>query len=181
MGRSRKIDEGIIAQWARPFPDGSRLLVLANSPRQPLRLYIETIRTGSVTPLTDPMMVRNAAVSGDGRWVAILNPEGKLLLYSTGGDPSVEIPSDEPLAPIRWSKDDKWIYVMHLRASIQSSAQVSRLRVATGELQPWKVLRPADSTGVNSITGMAIADNEHSYVYSFRRAISDLYLVEGWK
>jgi len=172
---------GLIYQWARPFPDGTRLLALANLPQQPLGLFIQDLQTGATNPLTGPVMVRNASVSEDGSTVAILNPEGKLLLYATSGGPPRAIASKEPLAPIRWSKDGQWLYVMHLRSSVQSSAQVSRLRIATGEIHPWKVLRPADTTGVNSITGMAIADDEKSYVYSYRRVLSDLYLAEGWK
>jgi DNA-binding winged helix-turn-helix (wHTH) protein len=172
---------GLIYQWARPFPDGTRLLALASLPEQPLGLYIQNIQTGAANPLTGPVMVRNASVSKDGSSVAILNPEGKLLLYPTTGGLPRRIASDEPLAPIRWSKDDQWLYVLHLRSSVQSSALVSRLRVATGEIQPWKVLKPADTNGVNSITGLAIADDEESYVYSYRRVLSDLYLAEGWK
>jgi len=172
---------GLIYQWARPFPDGTRLLALANLPEQPLGLYIQNLQTGTANLLAGPLMVRNASVSKDGSTVAILNPEGKLLLYATTGGPPRTIASDEPPAPIRWSYDDQWLYVIHLRSSVQSSALVSRLRIATGEIQPWKVLKPADTTGVNSITGVAIADDEKSYVYSYRRVLSDLYLAEGWK
>jgi hypothetical protein len=171
---------GLIYQWARPFPDGRRLLALANFPQQPLRLYIQTVQTGTAIPLAGPLMVRNASASADGKSVAILNPEGKLLLYATNGGPPREISSNEPLAPIRWSKDGE-LFVMHLRASVQSSAQVSRLGIATGETRPWKVLQPADTVGVNSITGMTIADDEKSYIYSYRRVLSDLHLAEGWK
>jgi Tol biopolymer transport system component len=172
---------GLIYQWARPFPDGTRLLALANLPQQPLGLFIQNLQTGMANPLTGPVMVRNASVSKDGSTVAILNPEGKLLLYATTGGPPRTIASNEPLAPIRWSKDGQWLYVIHLRSSVQSSAQVSRLRIATGEIHPWKVLRPADTAGVNSITGVTIADDEKSYVYSYRRVLSELYLAEGWK
>jgi hypothetical protein len=172
---------GLVYQWARPFPDGTRLLALANVPQQPLRLYVQTVQTGKAVPLTDPLMVRNASASPDGDSVAVLNPEGKLLLYSTRGHPPREIPSAEPLAPVRWSRDGQWLYVMHLRANVQSAAQVSRLRIASGEVRPWRVLRPADPVGVNSITGVAIADDEESYVYSYRRVLSDLHIAEGWK
>ena len=172
---------GLIYQWARPFPDGTRLLALANLPDEPLGLYIQNLQTGTANPLTGPLMVRNASVSNDGSTVAILNPEGKLLLYATTGGPPHTIASDEPLAPIRWSKDDQWLYVLHLRSSVQSSALVSRLRTATGEILPWKVSRPADPTGVNSITGVTIADDEKSYVYSYRRVLSELALAQGWK
>jgi DNA-binding winged helix-turn-helix (wHTH) protein len=171
---------GLIYQWARPFPDASRLLALANLPQQPLRLYVQSVQTGKATPLTEPLMVRNAAAAPDGRSVAVLKPDGKLLVYRTGGGTVREFPQ-EPLAPIRWSNDGEWLFVMHLRSSVQSSCQVSRLRIATGELLPWKTLQPADMTGVNSITGVTIADDENSYVYSYRRVLSDLYLVEGWR
>jgi hypothetical protein len=181
-GAGRELpSSGLVYQWARPFPDGTRLLALANLPQQPLRLYVQTVQTGKAVPLTDPLMVRNALASPDGDSVAVLIPEGKLLLYSTRGYAPREIPSAEPLAPIRWSRDGRWLYVMHLRASVQSAAQVSRLRIASGEVRPWKVLRPADPVGVNSVTGVAIADDEQSYVYSYRRVLSDLHLAEGWK
>jgi hypothetical protein len=172
---------GLIYQWARPFPDGERLLALANLPLERLRLYVETVATGKAVPLTGPMMVRNASPSEDGRWVALLSPEGRLLLYGTNGGAPREVAAGDPLAPIRWSTDGEWLFVMHLRASVQASAQVSRLRARTGELVPWKVLMPADTTGVNSITGLTIADDEISYVYSYRRVLSELYLAEGWK
>jgi hypothetical protein len=154
---------------------------LANLPQQPLRLYVQTVETGKAIPLTDPLMVRNASASPDGDSVAVLNPEGKLLLYSTRGRAPREIPTAEPLAPVRWSRDGRWLYVMHLRASVQSAAQVSRLRIAGDEVRPWKLLRPADPVGVNSITGVAIADDEESYVYSYRRVLSDLHVAEGWR
>lgn len=179
-GRGEELaSAGLVYQWVRPFPDGRHLLVLANLPPQPLRLYIQSIETGKASPFTGPVMVRNAAPSTNR--VAVLHPDGKLFLYPTDGGPPREIPTSEPLAPIRWSNDTEWLYVMHLRASVQSAAQVSRLRIATGEIFPWKVLRPQDTVGVNSITGLAIADDDLSYVYSYRRVLSDLYLADGWK
>src|SRR5215469_4629237 len=170
---------GLVYQWVRPFRDGTRLLALANLPQQPLRLYIQTVQTGKAVPLSEALMVRNASASPDGSSVAVLNPQGKLVLYSTQGRALLEIPSAEPLAPLRWSRDGHWLYVMHLRASAQSAAQVSRLSIATGEVRPWKLLRPADAIGVNSITGVAIADDERSYVYSYRRVLSDLHVAAG--
>src|SRR5919109_1590799 len=56
---------GLIYQWARPFPDGTRLLALANLPEQPLGLFIQNVETGTANPLTGSVMVRNASVSED--------------------------------------------------------------------------------------------------------------------
>jgi hypothetical protein len=172
---------GLQYQWARPFPGGDRLLALAGYPGKPLRLYLQTIASGKVTPLTPPLMVRNVAISPGGGEVAVLTPEGKLTLYPTGhGDPRV-IASDEPLAPIRWSRDGTSLFVQHLRSRVQSSAAVSRVQVATGEMRLWKRLVPTDQIGVNAITGVVIADDEQSYAYSYRRVLSELYVAEGWK
>jgi hypothetical protein len=181
-GTGRELpSSGLIYQWARPFPDGRRLLALANLPQQPLRLFIETIESGHVRPLTGPLMVRNASPSPNGDWVAILDPGGKLQLLQTQGSGRREISSDGPLAPIRWSTDGQWLYVMHLRSSVQSSAQVSRLRIATAEMLPWKTIQPKDTVGVNSVTGITMADDERTYAYSYRRVLSDLYIAEGWR
>ncbi len=48
-------------------------------------------------------------------------------------------------------------------------------------MRPWKTLAPPDPMGVNSITGIAISADEQSYVYSYRRVLSDLYIAEGLK
>jgi hypothetical protein len=172
---------GLTYQWARPFPSGDRLLVLANLPKQALRLYIQNVKTGGVEPLTEPMMVRNSAISPDSKSVAVLSPEGKLLIYPVDRGAPRLIAAKEPLAPLRWSLDGKILFVEHLRSSIQSAADVSRLDIASGKLQLWRKLTPHDPIGVNSITGVAIADDEQSYAYSYRRVLSDLYIAEGWK
>jgi hypothetical protein len=111
----------------------------------------------------------------------VLRPSGTLAVYPVNGGSPREIPSESPLAPIRWSVDGKWLFVTHLRASVQSSADVSRIQVETGERRLWKTLAPIDPIGVNSITGVTVADDEVSYAYSYRRVLSELYLAEGWR
>ena len=172
---------GLQYQWARLFPAGDRLLALANRPKQPLRLWVQSVADGSATELTGPLMVRNAAVAPDGKTVAILTPEGQLTIYTIGSAAPRVIPADEPLAPIRWSRDGEWLFVQHLRSNVQASSEVSRLRIATGERVHWKTLAPQDAIGVNSITGVVIADDERSYAYSYRRVLSDLFVADGWK
>ena len=166
---------------ARFFPSGDRLLALAHQPGQPLRLYVETIATGKAEPLTPPVMIRNAAISPDGETVAVLMPDGKLAIYPVRGGPPRILAGIGPLAPIRWSRDGEWLFAQLLRSNVQSSSEVSKLSPATGEIRPWKVLTPADVIGVDSITGVSIADDEKSYVYSYRRVLSTLYTAEGWK
>jgi hypothetical protein len=126
-------------------------------------------------------MVRDVAISPSGEEVAVLTPEGKLTLYPTNGGAPRVIPSDEPLAPIRWSRDGESLFVQHLRSRVSSSAEVSQLHLQTGKMTLWKRLVPSDPIGVNAITGVTIAGDEQSYAYSYRRVLSELYVAEGWK
>jgi DNA-binding winged helix-turn-helix (wHTH) protein len=172
--------DGLQYQWARFFPDGQQLLALAALPGEPLRLFLKPLSAARGTPLTGPLMARNVAIAPDGKSVAVLTPQNRLALYPVpAGDPQF-VPSSEDLAPLRWSRDGKWLFVQHLDFGT-SSALVSRIRVGTGEAMPWKTIVPEDRIGVNSITGITIADDERSYAYSYRRVLSSLYLATGWR
>src|SRR5216683_2058187 len=65
---------GLEYQWARYFPDGQRLLALANEPGKPLRLYVQSLN-GNPFPITPPMVVRNVAISPDGTKVALMSAD----------------------------------------------------------------------------------------------------------
>ena len=174
-------EDGLEHQWVRFFPDGERLLTLAAHRSEPLKLYVQPLRGGKTFPLTGPLMVRNVAIDPSGKTVAALTPEGKLALYSVPSGGCVYLPSDGPLAPIRWSRDGVWLFVQHLGVPNSSSAEVSKIHIDTGEIRHWRTIAPADPIGVNSITGIAIADDERSYVYSYRRVLSGLYVASGWE
>jgi hypothetical protein len=58
-------------------------------------------------------------------------------------------------------------------------ARVFRLDPATGRRQIWKELLPADPGGVVAVDWFSVTPDGSSYVYGFRRYISDLYLIEG--
>jgi len=173
---------GLRYQWARSLPDSERILALASRPQQGLRLYVHKLDGSSVVAISSEMTIRNAAISPDGKLVAVLSPTNELVLYDTAGagEPRV-IAANEPLAPLRWTLDATSIAVQHLRRANDSSAQLSRVDVATGRLTPWKKLQPSDPLGVNSITGVVLADDWESYVYSYRRVLSELFVVEGWR
>jgi hypothetical protein len=51
--------------------------------------------------------------------------------------------------------------------------------VKTGRRTLWKELRPSDPSGVEQVGPIQIGPNEASYVYSYRRALDELYLATG--
>jgi hypothetical protein len=173
-------DIGVTYQWARFLPDGQHLVVLASRPSRGLQLYLRSLTESRLVPLGGEMMVRNAAVSPDGHQVAVLSG-GQVVVYPTHPGPGRIVPTSEPLAPLRWSRQGPWLFVQHLGGFTELPARISQLNVSTGRRTPWRELMPPDRMGVTSVTGVAISPDEQSYVYSYRRILSELFLVEGWR
>jgi DNA-binding winged helix-turn-helix (wHTH) protein/Tol biopolymer transport system component len=171
---------GLEYQWARFFPDGQRLLVYGSEPGKGLRLYVQSTEAqGRPSPLTPEGAVRYVAISPDGGRVAVLSARGELAVFPVGsGEPQI-LSASEPLAPLHWSRSGAWLYVQHMRSYWELPARVSRLHLPSGQLHPWKELVPADRMGVTDITGIVLSGDERSYVYSYRRTLSELFLATG--
>jgi len=58
---------------------------------------------------------------------------------------------------------------------------ITRVELATGRRTVWKEIVPPDAAGVDQIGGVRITPDLKSYVYSYDRTLSDLYVVEGLK
>ncbi|MBI1873255.1 MAG: winged helix-turn-helix domain-containing protein [Acidobacteria bacterium] len=168
---------GLEYQWARYFPDGRRLLALANEPGRPLRLYVQP-PTGKPFPITPPTVVRNAAVSPDGTEVAFLSADGKLVVSPAieGGAGRI-LPTPAPLAPLLWARDDR-LYVQQLGAYTQIPTRIARFDLSTGHLEPWRDVTPVDSLGVNAITKVMLSEDTRTVVFNYRRVLSELFVAE---
>jgi hypothetical protein len=182
-GEPRQLDPcGLEFQWAKFFPDAKSLLALANAPGDRLRLYRVPLHNGGKpVAISPPTAVRNVAIAPDGVHVAVLNSDGKLVVYSTDSlEPPRVIAAADPLAPILWSGPDI-LYVQRQRTFSEVPAAVFRLNPVTGALKPWREVVPRDAVGINAITRILIAQNQKSYVYSSRRVFSELLAVDGWR
>jgi hypothetical protein len=58
---------------------------------------------------------------------------------------------------------------------------VYRLDLASGKKQLWKMLAPADRSGLEGMSVVRLSADGRSYAYSYGRCLNDLYLVEGLK
>jgi eukaryotic-like serine/threonine-protein kinase len=170
---------GLEYQWARYFPDGKRLLALANERDRPLRLYVQLL-DGKPFPITPPIVVRNVAVSPDGDRVAVLSGKGTLEIYPTreGGGAARVVAASATLAPLLWAPGD-WLFVQHIGAYTQIPTRVSRLNLNDGRLEPQHELRPADTLGVNAITKVMLSQDTRTVVFNYRRVLSELFVAEA--
>ena len=184
---------GLEYQWGRYFPDGRRLIVLANEPGRPLRLYVQPL-DGKPFPITPPTVVRNVAISPDGTGVAVLSADGRLAIYPVeGGGEARVIPTNEALAPLLWTgapavnaqqsdgvvrpDRDAWLFVQHLGAYTQIPTRISRLHLQTGRVEPWRDIAPGDLLGVNAITKVMLSPDARTLVFNYRRVLSELFVA----
>jgi hypothetical protein len=77
---------------------------------------------------------------------------------------------------IRWGGDGKSLFVY---SGSELPATVYRLDLESGARTPARVIMPSDPAGVQGIGQIRVTPDAGSYVYSFKRLLCDLYLVEG--
>src|SRR5204863_8980070 len=110
--------------------------------------------------------------------VALMSADRRLLIYpaAAGGEAQL-VPTAEPLAPLLWTEGD-WLFVQHVGAYTQVPTRISRLNLVSGQLQPWRELRPADPVGVNAITKVMMSRDSSTLIFNYRRVLSELFVVE---
>ena len=161
------------------FPDGKKLLLTANEPGRGPRLYERDFTGGKPRALT-PEGYRGfrGAVSPDGARAIVTGPDRKTYLYPlAGGEPTVVPGMDASDSVAVFTTDARWIYVYRQG---ETPINVDRLDVATGHRQLWRALMPADLGGVSQVSPLPTPSGD-SYIYTYNRTLSDLYLVEGLK
>jgi Tol biopolymer transport system component/tRNA A-37 threonylcarbamoyl transferase component Bud32 len=179
-GQPRRLEGSVEVHAARWFPDGKRILLEGHEDGHGVRLYAQDLAGGGPKPIT-PEGVRlfsGGELSNDGRRVAAVGPDQKASIYSTdgGGEPT-SIPgwgdNDEPCG---WTEDDRGLYVY---AHGELPAKVVRLDLATGKREPFREVLPTDPAGVVTIVPLLFTPDGRSYVYSYPRILSQLYVGEG--
>ncbi len=179
-GEARVIPkEGLSAWNACWFPDGKNLLFTANEPGRGPRLYERGFPSGKPRALT-PEGYRGlrGMVSPDGAWAIVTGPDRKTYLYPlTGGEPTVVpgIDADDRVGGFGSDAHSAYVYRQG-----ETPTNVYRVDLTTGHRQPWRAMTPADPGGVSEVSALPTPSGD-SYVYSYNRTLSDLYLVEGLK
>jgi len=153
---------------------GQKVLLAGRQPGRPLRSYVMNLE-GRTTPAT-PEGVVASAISPDGSTAVVLDASRRVLLYPIGGgDPRPAPGPTEPGEVAGFSAEGGWIFTTESDGLV---IKVFRRNLATGRREAWREITPADPTGILSFRPLLSADGR-SYVYSFWRSLSRLYVVEG--
>ena len=180
-GEPRQIGKQGIDNYAvRWFADNQRLLVTGNETGHGVRLYVQNLSGGKPQPITpEGVAALPYPPSPDGKFVPAIGPDHKGYLFPVSGGQPRPLPAlSADDAPIGWDTDGHSLFVYqqgHL------PGQLFRVNIDTGQRQLWKTLMPLDPAGVNIIWPLCVTPDGKSFVYGYRRYLSDLYLVEGLK
>ncbi|MEP6995629.1 MAG: protein kinase [Acidobacteriota bacterium] len=163
------------------LPDGKRVLVAGAEEGRGSRLYVRDIEGGPARPVT-PEGIRinfnGNVVSPDGKLVTAVDSEDRAMLFPVDGGEPRAIPGIEAgELPIQWSTNTS----LFVSRPGDVPAGIFRIDLTAGSRELVRQLDPLDPAGVFSIDPIRMTPDGKSYVYSYRRLLSDLYLVEGLK
>ena len=166
----------------RVAPDGKRFVFAGVEKGHGTRLYIRDIEGGAARALM-PAEIRisftGITVSPNGKSATALLSDGTATIVSIEDGKARPLPGISPgESPVGWSADGKDLFIAQTQGL---PARISRLDPATGRRTPWKEIAPSDASGVFGVDPIRMSGDGKSYIYSYRRTLTDLYLVGGLK
>ena len=183
-GERRALPSGSVVRldWATFLPDGRRILIAGAERDKPVKLWLQEF--GGAAPPTPAggdgitAVYGSVAVSPDSQLVAASGPDDRIWIYRLdAGGPPVAFPGAEPReVPIRWGADGRSLFVYGSRDLPTWIVKIDRV---TGARERWREIRPPDVAGVLNITRIRMTSDGLSYVYTFSRILSDLFLASG--
>lgn len=165
------------------FIDAKRVLIPASEEGRPTRMFVQEFPNGLPYPITPEGVFLGDSpqiISPDGQWLIAYDATGTAALYPiSGGKPSPIVGLAESDTPIRWTDREDWIYVQEGCCSFP--LKVFRLNIRTGARELWRELALNETEGITDGPNISPAPDGKSYLYSYRRNVSTLYVVDGLK
>jgi hypothetical protein len=169
---SPKVNIGTPMTWVR---DGSAFLFTGRTAKSGPRSYLFDVARGSARPVT-PENTTDAILSPDGSEVLARDDAG-FALWKVSGDPPRRVPALKPEdIPLQWETSGRSVFLWNG----SFPAHVERLDLDSGHRSPWKEITAPDPSGV-LYGNLLLTPDGNSYVYRYRRLLSNLFVVNGLK
>jgi hypothetical protein len=182
VGSPRTLPAGPITRydWAIFLPGGRSIVVAGAEASGPARLYVQDMPEGHPRAVGGEGIAAaygGLAADPTGTSVAGVGPDRRVRIYPLDGSEPRLVPGTGAAdIPVRFTADGSGLFVY---ASGTLPTSVDLVELKTGERRPTLELMPADPSGVLGITRVRLAVDGRTYVYSFSRILSDLFLVDG--
>jgi Tol biopolymer transport system component len=178
-GQTKTLPHGGVTSFfptARWRPDGREILFSGAEAGKRSRIFLQSVDGGDPRAITPEGVFGRLAMLPDGKRFVTRGLDRRLAIYSLdgGGQPIRGADADD--LPILVSADASTLYV-HAGSGVP--AQIASIDLRSGERTIVRSLLPPDPSGISSILRIVMTPDARSYAYTYVRAISALYLVEG--
>ena len=177
-GESRTVSIGALERLHRAywFPDGQRLLMVANERGRAARLWVLEMAGGTPRAISPEGTSVDAAISPDGRWVAARLGSVLTLFPVAGGAtrPVTGVNPNELIA--RWTPDGAGLYVYD---PTRMPVPLMRADIATGQREQVRETAASNASSVFGIQYLFLTPDLKEYAYASLHQDSELYLVDG--
>jgi Tol biopolymer transport system component len=176
-GQSIRIERaGFKYGRARWLPDGKRVMVWGQEQGRSPRLHVLDLDSRALEAITpEGVVVGERVASPDGTMVAMASGSGIELYPVSGGEarPALGVTSQDSL--IDWIEGG----LLVTDDPNQASLRVFLVEPQSGRRELWKEIVPRDPAGIMNMNFPSVTPDGRAYGYTWHRAISDLYLVDG--
>ena len=185
VGQSRTVNAppGLHYLGATWMADGKHMLITAAAQGRAPATYIQDLETGAARQITNEgtYVVLRAnvpmAVSPDGKYCVVADPEGKKWIQPLDGSAPKELHGvQEGDILVEWHGDAENVFVTHPQGA---EADVYTVNVATGERKLWTHYSPNDKAAVISSNTLMITPDGAHYAYGVARVYSSLFVAKG--
>jgi hypothetical protein len=180
VGQNRALPRGPVTSYfpaARWLPDGRHILFSGAEPGRQSRVYLQSIESGAPRAITQEGVFGRIAILPDGKAFVTRGTDRRLAIVTLEGADVRPLAGAEPSdLPIVCSADGRWLYV---QARTEVPAEIARIDLQSGRRETVRTLRPPDPSGVTGILRIVMTPDGGSYAYTYTRALSALFLVEG--
>lgn len=177
-GGSRRVDHGELETYndAAWIGDGRSLFVCGNEPDRAFRFYLQSLDDNTLKPVTPEGVIGGIAAPDGARAVVQLASGSYLMCDLTNGEtrPLAFMNPEDQL--VRWSPDGKRIWVF-LRNRIP--IRVEQVDPESGLRETLTEIVPRETTGVQRIVSISLADDPNVYAYTSWDYSSRLFLIQG--
>jgi Tol biopolymer transport system component len=177
-GEPRAVTHDAINHRAAPWsPDGRAIIFVGNEAGRPARTWLQAIDGGAARALT-PEGVAGRVITPDGKQLLAAGLDRRFALYSVDRAAAPPIPLSALRAsdvPMRFA-DDGTLFVATFG---KIPALLYRVNLKTGARTVAREAMPADPAGLTNVGPIFTTGDGKTFVYSYTRMLSDLYLVEA--
>jgi eukaryotic-like serine/threonine-protein kinase len=161
------------------FSDGKRILMPGAEPGHQSRLWMYDLESEKLRPVTPEGIAGVFLLSTDDKFLLAACIEGGYCLYPVlGGEPKKVAGLDSQDVVAGWTTDPDTIYALQRNSF---PVRLETVNLSSGERKLWKEIVPPDLAGALLPINIQITPDGSAYAYTYRRVLSDLFLIKGLK